>query len=401
MIEEPGQQGLDVLHRRERLPIDDGCITNGLWFENRLRLLILNGFQHRPTGSVNSCLEGTSMHFTIANKGHGLIDQLDQIRCLHGLGRLLGYQYIHSPLADSAHGFIGKHLNDFLGLGIGERRIDDPRCNDWLIREVEVRRIVGSAEAFSRPSELRTTIERQHGSGPRHLYRLVWTWDLRERCQPLLDRQSDPFGFCEKYWQRRQSWPVEGLWDDAPIKVVLHLRYGDIVWIPFRGKYIYCSAVHDSLQTTGNYPHVDASQLIEFLETLYGVRDPALFSVLAFSDGYDFAWKKIQELKVDSTERAELEQTLRHREREPAALGELPRVRLFVAGEMFKAVHAFASADVVVRSAGAFAHGVARTFNPNPGKCLVNIQGIDVQSLLRRCDEVLESRDHGACASGG
>ena len=341
------------------------------------------------------------MYFTIRYNVEGLVDQLSQVELLYAFGRLLGYRYVHAPLADSVHGFIGKHLDDFLGLGIGERRIDDPGCNDWLIREVEVRRIVGSAEALSRPSELRAAIERQHGSGPHHLYRLRWTFDIREALLPLRERKSASFGFCEKYWQRRQSWPVEGLWDDAPIKVVLHLRYGDIVWIPFRGKYIYCSAVHDSLQTTGNYPHVDASQLIEFLETLYGVRDPALFSVLAFSDGYDFAWKKIQELKVDSTERAKLEQTLRHRERELAALGKLPRVRLFVAGEMFKAVHAFASADVVVRSAGAFAAGMARTFNPNPGKCLVNIQGIDVQSLLRRCDEVLESRDHGACASGG
>ena len=211
---------------------------------------------------------------------------------LHRLGRALGYEYLHSPLTDSGHGFNGVYLDDFLGLGLGEQRLSDRDPRSVAVADVDLVPIVAREGPSPDLRAVRAAIERRCGRNDVHVYRFLFDYQLR----PFLDslRNGSPlhFPFRYKYWNRRADWPIANCYADVPVRVAMHIRRGDITVLKFRGRYMCNREYYNELASV---PHrrfevADYQRVLTALASRIGTGGLA---VTALSDGFAGLYRRL------------------------------------------------------------------------------------------------------------
>jgi hypothetical protein len=278
-------------------------------------------------------------------------------------------------LADSAHGFRGRALDDFLGLGIGELALNSPEARGLAEADVDLVRVVQTTDGSVDFARTRRALESEHGVNSAVLLRFRWQEELRPVLAPLRLLKANGFDFRRKYWACRESCPVASPFSGAAISIAVHIRKGDAACLEFKKGRVYKGRF---LQAGEAIPkqHVEVSAYRMLIERLFAQHGHEPFSIHVFSDGYHATFRRMRALptfREDQERLAKLEEGLH---RELLELAEFPNVTVAIGEDenlVRTSVHACATARLVIWNAGAFACRCFTRFNATPGARLFQI----------------------------
>jgi hypothetical protein len=326
------------------------------------------------------------MYFTVRTSPAGLADQLRQFERLHALGTALGCRYLHTPLIDSCHNYRGEILDDFLGLGLGELSWAQSARRDDPIVDVDFAAMLpGPPDAHDIDAAGRA-LAAVYGKSPDAVYRFRYEDFKRLKGAARLSLQ---FPFSDKYWRRRSQWPVASPFRDAPVRIAVHIRCGDMAQVVYKGQRLCNGHLIDEHDPAPPYVPVSVYRsLIQRLRDRFSAEAASLF---VFSDGYHSTCGRFSQLAVSASDRQELLSLREHYEQELLALGSLPGVRLLVGEDeecLYSAIHACATCDILIKGSGAFSMDCFRRYNRRPQARIFTLPEQQTQ-ILAQCGNLL------------
>jgi hypothetical protein len=212
----------------------------------------------------------------------GIGDQLSQLRTLYRIGRSFDLTYVHTPFENLW--CPGLDVNSFLGLSIGEERIENFRA----YRLLDVPYLVLLDQLESR--QPLDALFSQEDLKPPVLFRLCSATELYSRKPD--DRTLRPdvsFDLSAKFAAAHRRLSDLNPFTTDNIRVAVHIRRGDVCWIqhngkilfPYKNKEIPVGVSDKDLQRA-----LPVSYYLSVLDEICSVHAPERCEIRIYSDGY-------------------------------------------------------------------------------------------------------------------
>jgi len=228
--------------------------------------------------------------FTCKLNYAGIGDQLFQLRTLYRIGRSFNLTYVHTPIDN--RWCPGLDINRFLGLDLGEKRIEDFR--GYRLLDVPYRVVLDHLhrrqplEAFFSPDTLQSPT----------ILRLCSAQEIYST-QPD-DTAVDPnicFDLSRKFAAAHEGDDLSPFRTNR-IRIALHIRRGDCCWIEHDGKIVF---PYRNKEVLKGAPDVDSERALPMsyytsvLNAIFSTYPPAECEVRVYSDGYgNVLWGPLQ-----------------------------------------------------------------------------------------------------------
>lgn len=281
----------------------------------------------------------------------GLGDQMQQYDLVYRLAQRLGAQYVHTPLEEWRM-FSG--VGAFTGIDLFESSVSIPEGRE-LWRTLQLGEMV--------PSDGDNPVRCELGDGHNQIA-INWEYLEPSRSARLLLflRECRPFPFRELYSRALASRPYTP-GSEERAAVVVHLRFGDTVLVPFSDdRFVYV----DGMKMMQGRPDggVRAQTDVHFaVGAIKRMRSMISGRIAIVSDGFARTRRYLngfhRSLNLTSDE---VETALRTLEERLEELGQIGGVDLYVGEEELdtrRAIDLLANAERVVCTSGTFARGVS------------------------------------------
>ena len=212
----------------------------------------------------------------------GIGDQLSQLRTLYRIGRAFDLTYVHTPFGNLW--CPGLDVNRFLGLDLGEERIEDFRGHRML--DVPYLALL---DHLHRKQPLESMFSEQELRPP-VLFRLC---SAQEIYSTKPDVRAIPpgvrFDLSAKFSAAHKDATALNPFRTDKLKVAVHVRRGDCCWVedngvivfPYRNKTVPLGASDVDLQRA-----LPLSYYTAVLDDLFSVYSPDTCEIRIYSDGY-------------------------------------------------------------------------------------------------------------------
>jgi len=255
-------------------------------------------------------------YFTCYITDGGLTDQLRRFYICYKIGISLGYQYIHTPLffsrsSNQVSNFIG--INDYftknidtlplenckfveinLGLLLNEHNFTSLKALQSFITQYVITQHISNIFSSSKKAIIvKFLLTHNIVSAPPILSNWV---------RLHLTDVPDEINFRQSYLKAREKSPRTSRFTDGQIKLLVHIRQGDIAiietpWQTFidvkairRNKFIESRQINDI-----NKEYIHTSEFFDFLQQFLTYFKKSVFSIIVSSDGYKRGFETIYE----------------------------------------------------------------------------------------------------------
>ncbi|MGK7932262.1 MAG: hypothetical protein AB4041_12620 [Microcystaceae cyanobacterium] len=201
-----------------------------------------------------------------------------------------------------------------------------------------------------------------------------------------LDVSGQPFRdfVSSRYWQARSKKAVSIPFTPQKVKLLIHIRRGDRIWIELQNKFVLLHG-SDSLVLKRDSPQlqnlnqsnallskkadqftkpIEINAIKQILNTIFSRYDRSIFSIIIISDGYDKAFQEIRHalksgrLVLSLSERKQMNHFFKRNQQEMVDLAKYCNGTLII-GENSKkkfmqSIHAVACADCIIKTTGGF-----------------------------------------------
>jgi len=385
----------------------------------------------------------------IKNKYIGASDILNQLSVGYRLGKMMSFSYIHKPF--TCRRSLPNSLTKLI-----ERRLLSPSQEDDLfvaktfglansgfqdstLAEANLPTIIDIAKLLkNNPNSSIDDLKKEIQCSGNPLVSGyfcflisddIYAPDIRDKVKQFLRESSlevDEVDLSDRdfklftsscYWKSQKLKPINKIFDDNKINVLVHIRGGDRAWVELGEKTIlmhgydlllldrersnssnWQAHIPTVLSRKFSQKPISAERIGEILDKItekYGVTD---FSYTIISDGY---WRTIKELttailgsrlSLSSSELIQLTQALVKQQLQLMMLARRPNTQLLI-GENSKekfaqSVHAMACADVIVKTTGGFTNLHRLLKKPGSLKVCFDATCTDEQSLTKFLEDL-------------
>jgi len=358
----------------------------------------------------------------IKNKYIGISDILRRLYKTYGLGVALSYSYVHKPffcrrsLPNSIldrtlrkiSGFNEGKLSyfnrendlfvaNFLGMGNFENNSDfDTRSTITI----DIAKVLDS-DLFQNVDELKSRIEdsispldsitinflvtdRIYNDRVSANFKKIFGLTSLEDCHLSEVGKSFREFASTRYWQARSRQPVPISFNQDKIRLLVHIRKGDRVWIELQDKILSMhgdeflildknanssqnsdvqSSLSLSLPNKFRKP-VSIDMIREVLEQLFLEYGRASFSTIVISDGYKRGYQELNNalkagrIKLSQSEKKQINVFLKQQQKEIVDFARYANAELILGEDskmkFMKSVHAVVCADFIIKTTGGF-----------------------------------------------
>jgi hypothetical protein len=215
-------------------------------------------------------------------KNVGIGDQLYQLQVLYNLGKILGLEYVHSPIPPSRW-CQQLDISQFLGLEIGEKTLESYK--DHRIVDIDAYKL---ADCFVSQSGLSHVLKVSRKS--KVIYRIIFSEKLYLENPCYIDIPLKfKFNLREKFLlAQEKSLNRYNPFKKNLISVAVHVRRGDCTWLEDNGKYFfpYMNKIIDANPNDVDVRRaVPTQEYLKLIETIFERYNPNLFEIKIYSDG--------------------------------------------------------------------------------------------------------------------
>lgn len=294
-----------------------------------------------------------------------------------------------------------EELYRFVGFFLKQADISDPEFADCQRVTIKLPEVVSPATASA--AEVKQSLEAKLRYDPSKRYIVTLDHISGVDMPPLLRRlfrlhaEAAPgsvgFDFQDRYWRAKRMYypefgPARRRW--GKLSVCVHVRRGDVAILrrgdkvlvnrlggPMRGAVILAARLQKACPTPECFPFFEIGEFRAVLETLRAIHGARKLEVTVCSDGYPegyFGWVAEHFEALGFKNWDEFRRFLAEREcTEFDALEPCARIIGQGLDETKQAIHALATADIVIKGAGGFSRFIVERFRQTPPQLFVDL----------------------------
>jgi hypothetical protein len=323
----------------------------------------------------------------------GLNDKIHALTTLYCLGKACSFTYVHTPFdcprsypynfilslvekttSMPLRSILSQRIIKFLGLDRFELNIDKKIHHSIL--EVNLEEILLNNNLHN-ISQLKSHLLSLRNESNRSILVFTWTYQMYSFANKLYSllaefeefnpvKEVPSLKLSENYWEARKKYPICVPFDDTRVKIVIHIRKGDVAPIILKDGTVLVEEPQEELFKSG-----DTKCYFCLLEKIFDRFDSELFSVIVLSDGYRPAFREVRsrirkrKLSLSPDQKNELFLLEKQLNSEFDCFLRFKDVSVIIDGteeDLFKSIHALACADVLIYGGGGFSRQMHRYF---------------------------------------